>query len=172
MAKKCPPGFICFENITLIVIIAILGISIYYFIQYGLNKEKDSPRIIEKHNSNIYVPAPVHQHNIQVPVTVRTQRMEVNYRQVGILTRVNGENTILPLFGRMVNTSRTKWQYYTMNDSNNSIRLPINVNGRSGGDEYGVDELYNGDTVYVEGYDDVFKATIYKNDRFMYNDAI
>ena len=56
-----------------------------------------------------------------------------------------------------------------MNESNNSIRLPINVKGRNGTDEYGVDELYSGDTVYVEGYDEVFKATIYKNSNFYYS---
>jgi len=94
---------------------------------------------------------------------------EFVYKQVGILTRVNGPNLILPLFGRMINTSRVKWQYYTMNESNNSIRLPINVKGRNGTDEYGVDELYSGDTVYVEGYDEVFKATIYKNSNFYYS---
>jgi hypothetical protein len=55
-----------------------------------------------------------------------------------------------------------------MNDSNNSVRLPISVNGKSGNDEYGVDEIYNGDTVYVEGYNDIFKATIYKNNNFNY----
>lgn len=170
MAKKCPPGFICFENITLLIILIILIIGLYYYIQYVLNNNKNqNTKIIETQTSNIFIPQPS---QMQIPVTVRTQRMELNYRQVGILTRISGENTILPLYGRMVNTSRTKWQYYTMNDSNNSVRLPINVNGKSGGDEYGVDELYNGDTVYVEGYNEIFKATIYKNDRFSYNDSI
>ena len=55
-----------------------------------------------------------------------------------------------------------------MNDSNNQVRLPINVNGKSGSDEYGVDELSNGDTIYVQGYNDIFKVTIYENNRFTY----
>ena len=56
-----------------------------------------------------------------------------------------------------------------MTDNNNIVKLPISVNGKSGSDEYGVDELYSNDTVYVEGYDDVFKATIYKNNNYYYS---
>ena len=107
-------------------------------------------------------------HTVNAPVTINTQRMEIDYKQIGILTRVNNKETILPLYGRMVNTSRVKWQYYTMNDSNNQVRLPINVNGKSGSDEYGVDELSNGDAIYVQGYNDIFKVTIYENNRFTY----
>ena len=56
-----------------------------------------------------------------------------------------------------------------MNDSNTTVALPINVKGQSGTYEYGVDELYNGDTVYVEGYDEVFKVTIYKTSNYYYS---
>ena len=167
MAKKCPPGFICFENITLLIILIILIIGLYYYIQYVLNNndKNQNTKIIETQTSNIFIPQPS---QMQIPVTVRTQRMELNYRQVGILTRVSGENTILPLYGRMVNTSRTKWQYYTMNDKSNAIKLPMSHNGRSCTSEYGCDELMSGDTVYVEGYNDAFKVTIYENSQPRY----
>ena len=36
-------------------------------------------------------------------------------------------------------------------------------NGRSCTSEYGCEELMNGDVVYVEGYKDAFKVTIYEN---------
>jgi hypothetical protein len=29
--------------------------------------------------------------------------------------------------------------------------------------EYGVDEIYGGDVIYVQGYNDIFLATIYEN---------
>ena len=45
----------------------------------------------------------------------------------------------------------------------NAIKLPMSKNGRSCTSEYGCDELMNGDTVYVEGYKDAFKVTIYEN---------
>jgi hypothetical protein len=44
-----------------------------------------------------------------------------------------------------------------------NAKLPISVNGRSCTGEYGCDSISNGDTVYVEGYDDTFRATIYEN---------
>ena len=173
MAKKCPPGFICFENITLISIVIVLSVILYYYLS-NIRKiadkttvnQSDKIYITKLDNSNISR-LPIYNSNIP-RLPVYTQGREFVYRQVGILTRLNGPDTILPLYGRIINTSRDKWQYYTMNDSNNSVRLPISVNGKSGNDEYGVDEIYNGDTVYVEGYNDIFKATIYENNRFNY----
>jgi hypothetical protein len=76
---------------------------------------------------------------------------------------VNGPETILPLMGRPLFTNRDKWQFYTMSDKNNSIKLPVTNAGKSCTGEYGCDNLYNGDTVYVEGYNDAFKVTMYDN---------
>ena len=56
---------------------------------------------------------------------------ESSYQQVGILTRMNGVETILPLMGRTLLTNRSKFQYYTMSDKFNSIKLPISKGGRS-----------------------------------------
>ena len=70
---------------------------------------------------------------------------------------------ILPLMGRPLFSNRDKWNFYTMSDKNNMIKLPVTVKGKSATNEYGVDNLYNGDTVYVEGYNDAFKVTVYDN---------
>lgn len=86
-----------------------------------------------------------------------------SYVQIGILTRKQGEK-ILPLMGRPSVVQRNKWQYYTMSDSNTSVRLPVSRGGRSCTSENGCDEIMNGDTVYVEGYQDAFHATVYEND--------
>ena len=48
------------------------------------------------------------------------------------------------------------------------IKLPLTYKGRSCTNEYGCDKLYNGDTVYVEGYNDAFKTTVYENDIMRY----
>jgi len=100
-----------------------------------------------------------------IPINVRTQGppINTNYRQVGLLTRVNGKETILPLMGRPLQKNRDKWQFYTMSDKNNSVKLPISFKKKSCTGEYGCDNIYNGDTVYVEGYKDAFQATIYDN---------
>lgn len=105
-----------------------------------------------------------------VPINVRTQGVDTNYRQLGILTRVNKNDkkeTILALLGRPLITNRCKWQYYTMETKNN-IKLPIISNGRSCTNEQGCDELYQNDIVYVEGYNEPFKITMYDNNTMKY----
>ena len=106
--------------------------------------------------------------NQKVPINISTRAVDVNYRQVGILTRENGKETILPLMGRPLYTNRDKWQFYTLSDQNNSIKLPITFKGKSCTNEYGCDNLYNGDVVYVEGYNDAFKVTSYDNNTMKY----
>ena len=109
-----------------------------------------------------------------VPINVSTNIGAVpsgtTYRQMGIITPLNGtsKDNILPLMGRPLYAGRDKWQYYTMSDQNNSVKLPIVRSGRSCTNEYGCDELYNSDTVYVEGYNQAFKITIYDNDTIKY----
>lgn len=103
-----------------------------------------------------------------VPINVPTRGFRSEWKQKGILTRINGEETILPLMARPLYSNRQKWQYYTMSDKNNSVKLPVVKNGKSCTNEYGCDEIFNGDTVYVEGYGDTFKATIYENNSAEY----
>ena len=55
-----------------------------------------------------------------------------------------------------------------MNDKNNAIKLPVSKNGKSCTSEYGCNDLFNGDVVYVEGYNDSFKVTMYENQKLSY----
>ena len=105
---------------------------------------------------------------VGVPINVSTQGVDTTYRQVGILTRMNGQEMILPLMGKPLFSNRDKWNFYTMSDKNNMIKLPITHKGKSCTNEYGCDNIYNGDTVYVEGYNDAFKATVYDNQVMKY----
>ena len=108
----------------------------------------------------------------KIPINVSTNvgAVDAEYRQMGIITPLNGssKDSILPLMGRPLYTNRNKYQYYTISNQHNNVKLPVSVKGKSALDEYGVDELYNGDTVYVEGYNDAFKATIYSNNIMRY----
>ena len=103
-----------------------------------------------------------------VPINVRTQGVESDYRQIGILTRITGEETILPLMGRPLIYGRDTWNFYTMSDKNNMVKLPITFKNKNCSGEYGCDNISNGDTVYVEGYNDAFKVTMYENNTMRY----
>lgn len=113
---------------------------------------------------------PMHDVRGVIPINVKTRGFNTEYRQVGILTRQNGtDGMILPLMGSRVMSGRDKWNYYTIsNNGNINTKLPISVAGRSCTNEYGCDEIYNNDTVYVEGYKDVFIATVYENGTLPY----
>jgi hypothetical protein len=107
---------------------------------------------------------------LKVPINIESRGLTTEYQQVGILTRSNNSNDmILPLMGRRNLAGRDKWQYYTISNTGNlNTKLPISVNGKSCTSEYGCDQVYNGDMVYVEGYKDTFNATIYENNLFRY----
>ena len=105
-----------------------------------------------------------------VPINVSTNigAVDTSYRQLGILTATNSKGKILPLMGRPLFTNRDKWQYYTMSDQNNSVKLPVSRNGRSCTNEYGCDRLFNGDTIYIEGLNEPYRVTMYDNDTIKY----
>lgn len=103
-----------------------------------------------------------------VPVNIETRGLSQDYTQMGILTREK-DDLILSLMGRRLVSGLDKWQYYTISNTGNmNTKLPIKVRGKSGSSEYGCDSLMSGDIVYVEGYQDTFKATIYENGTFSY----
>jgi hypothetical protein len=105
-----------------------------------------------------------------MPINVSTSAVDTSYRQLGILTPLNGSSrdSILPLMGRPLFTRRSKFNYYTISNQHNNVKLPISVNGRSGLSEVGVDEIFNGDTVFVEGTNEAFKVTIYESETIKY----
>ena len=105
-----------------------------------------------------------------VPINIPTNvgAVDTQYRQLGILTSTNSKGKIIPLMGRPLFTNRDKWQYYTMSDQNNSVKLPVSRNGRSCTNEYGCDRLFNGDTIYIEGLNEPYRVTMYDNDTIKY----
>ena len=184
MAKRCPPGVICIENITVIFLISIFVIVAIYYFSIQKKNLKQPKQIIIREIVNNNIPNP--QRNVLlnpftpplrdggffppttgdprgIPINIKTRGYDDHFRQVGLLTRINGPETILPLMGRPLHSNRNKWQFYTMSDKNNSVKLPVSRNGKSCTNEYGCNDLFNGDTIYTEGYNDAFKVTIYDN---------
>lgn len=202
--KKCPPGVICIENITVLIFIIIFGI-IGYLAHLGMRgtttnihdkiiiKEAPSgtirqipsypynnlpedvllnPYVPPLKDERYFIPELTRRPPGTIPINISTNigAVDTTYRQLGLLTPLNGVNkdNLLPLMGRPLFTNRQKYQYYSISNQHNNIKLPVFVKGRSGTAEYGVDQLFNGDTVYVEGYNEAFKVRAYDTDTIKY----
>jgi len=210
MTRKCPPGVICVENVTLTLLFIILLVLIC-FIYMNTNKNvtvndndhitvenkqetggwfggflpswpynnlpKDvllNPYAAPYRDERYFVPEVTYVPPNAVPINVSTNIGAVpsgtTYRQMGIITPLNGtsKDNILPLMGRPLFTNRDKWQYYTISNQHNNVKLPISFKGRSALNDYGVDQIFDGDTIYVEGYNEPFRVTVYENDTIKY----
>ena len=201
MGKKCIPGVICIENMTLFILFVLVIILTYmYYTNIVKIQQQQKPTTttekiiivsqppslagISTRNDILndpYVP-PLKNDGYyfssnsgdiraapQVPVNIETRGLNTQYSQIGILTKSSNDDLILPLMGRRHMSGRDKWQYYTISNTGNlNTKLPISVNGKSCTSEYGCDQIMNGDSVYVEGYKNTFKATVYENNMFSY----
>ena len=195
--KKCIPGLFCMENMTMFLLFVLIITVIYmYYINivkpniHSSNKTSFSqpvilmtppvqdvaPEILAPVSTrtqplvNLHSP-PLKQEGGIAAINIPTRGPELEYTQTGILTRDNsGDDLILPLMGRRSSNGRDKYQYYTMTNNAGNIhtKLPISVKGKSCTSDLGCDEIFNGDVVYVEGYKDTFRATIYENMLYKY----
>jgi len=224
--KKCPPGVLCVENVSIVFLVLctfIIGYLIYANTgskSVTVNNHPSEKIVIkdtERENYgggwftswmpswpynnlpmfsdpllNPYAPplrderyfVPSFNYNPRhydprfnappgvVPINVSTNvgAVDTNYRQLGILAPSNGssKDNIIPLMGRPLFTNRDKWQYYTSGNQHNNIKLPVSKAGKSCTNEYGCDRLDNGDTVYIEGANEVYRVTMYDNDTIKY----
>ena len=196
--KRCPPGVICLENATMMFLV-ICVIAIGYFVYTRLNQpiviqnnriqrnfRSDSVRNNSVRNDdsldvlrNPYSPPLNDERYFQnesrgMPINMSTTAVDSTFRQVGILTPLNGssKDSILPLMGKILFARRDLWNYYTISNQHNNVKLPVSVKGRSALNEHGVDKVFDGDTVYVEGMNQPFKATIYENTIMRYLPAL
>ena len=106
--------------------------------------------------------------SLKMPINIETQSVDTNYRQIGILTRIdNAKEMILPLMGRPLITHRDKWNFYTIGE-NNMIKIPIVHKGVNCTSSLGCNDLYSGDIIKIEGYNSDFKVTLYENNTLKY----
>ena len=117
--KKCPPGVICIENFTIfIIIILVVGLCYFFFSKNqninistnlrnnedtGSNQNQNSlfglgflPSYPYNNNNNDvllnpYAP-PLRDERYAVPINVSTTAVDTSYRQIGILTPLNGSS--------------------------------------------------------------------------------
>jgi hypothetical protein len=190
--KKCPPGVICIENVSFSFIIICLLIIVYFVYSFTKNnnnnnnnnnnvysqervivREKRYPESWPNFNQdpllNPYTP-PLRDDSYYINIPTNPGSIDTNYRQLGLLTPVHGnsKDNILPLMGRQLFTNRDKWQYYSTSNQHNNVKLPLMKNGRSCTNEYGCDQIFSGDIIYVEGVNEKYKVTMYDNATMRY----
>lgn len=112
-----------------------------------------------------------------VPINVPSRGYVGGYQQLGAITRVgdsgdatatNDRNSLLPLFGRPLYNGSKKWTYYTTSENRAMIKLQISVNGRKCNEDFGCDELYDGDIVDIKELGGQYKVSIYDYDKPRY----
>lgn len=147
MPRKCAPGVICIENMTLFVLVAIFILLFTIFYNQYMRQRKQRTKTLGTktlviHHPNVttrgdtfndpYAP-PLKNDGlyfrgdssdirgvpppIQVPVNIETRGVTSSYSQIGILTNSGPETLILPLMGRRHMAGRDKWQYYTISNT-------------------------------------------------------
>ncbi len=103
----------------------------------------------------------------RVPINIATQGEPTGFQQVGILIQQDGtgnNQTKLPLYGEQIYPRSREWRYYVGSDNYQSVKLGLSYQGRDSMDRHGIQELYDGSIVDVQGYDSKFVVSMYKLD--------
>ena len=94
-------------------------------------------------------------------INIPTRGCPEETKQIGVLTSSNLDTTI-PLYGRRLWNGSSKWNYFTRNDKFVSVVLPVMNCGRDCSEEYGCNEIYDGDAVSVpQVSNEPLKVTLY-----------
>jgi hypothetical protein len=150
--------------LTILVIVYIINMIMHqnYLLYNNIVKK---PQIIEIQNDKTDAPYKVNEES-QLPI-IATKGIPTEFNQIGILTN-STKDKILPLFGRRVYSSSSKWNYYTTTGTYHNISLPLINNKRECDNEYGCDELSTNDTLYIDELNDTFTVKLYKTRQYFY----
>jgi hypothetical protein len=191
MARKCPTGFVCTDMSTLwmVVIVALLIVGGVWWSTKRVEalevRSEPAPKVYVVQAPPTQVPSsqmirpdlypePVQRMGFGIPSLATRGPVAGPVQQVGILAAEGGssssaapDRTILPLFGRELDSRRGRWNYYTRTDGSNPVQVPVRVRNRVCDDDTnGCEEVYNDDSVHVPALGRNFKATIYRKSIF------
>jgi hypothetical protein len=106
-----------------------------------------------------------------LPINIPTRGENTGYQQVGILIEENAPDAgkkILPLYGEQTFRGSNNWRYYTGTDGFQSVKLPVIHKKKNCQDEFGCEEIYEGDNINIPAYEKPYKASLYKIDKPRY----
>ena len=120
------------------------------------------PNVVHSHPPCQPLQKPHVQHIQNIPYTRRIMSgVPMEYTAVGYL-KGDGADVIYPLFGRASPTNSNRWNYHTITDKLSSVRLPVHsTDGRDCTLDMGCDELYDGHTVTIPGFSNIFHVHVY-----------
>ena len=136
---------------------------------------KDHERIINP----LLPPERSYENTYGIPINIPSRGFSGGFQQVGALYKnqiANNEKVIgnspdtviIPLFGRPLYPGANKWNYYVTSDKYAMVNMPFLFKGKKTDDQYGVDELYEGDVITLPEYNGEFVVKIYQYDKPRY----
>lgn len=173
MTKKCLPGMVCLENITILILVVTMAI-VCWLIYTNMSRPYDaigpppqmggSPFGFSDMPMTAFGSGPMRgpYGGDPWPINMSTRPMSIGsgeFTDCGVLLPNSDGGDVLPLLGRQL-SNRQKWQYYCISNQRNAVRLQLYVGGNGNGkrqgnrnamQDNGVDELNDGDRVTVQG---------------------
>ena len=195
--NTCPNGYICINHFQSIILIIIV-LAVVYTLNNENYKRIFSNKLEVQHTPPPQVNyAEDHEHNSNnhdmrvvsnplypplkrgIPINIETRESGGDYQQLGILSKnsINnddktpGNNTdsvVLPLYGKPTYKGSNKWLYYTETDKHHPVKIPVMHKNKDCTDDYGCDELYDGEAVSIASYNGDFNVKIYKMNKPRY----
>jgi len=92
-------------------------------------------------------------------VSIATRGSPDPYQQMGVITGSDGK--VLPLYGRRTAPRSDRFQYYTRTDTYNPVALPVTFKKRDCQDQVGCEEVFDGDSIRMQGTGDEGKVKLY-----------
>lgn len=136
---------------------------------------KDHERIINP----LLPPERSYENTYGIPINVPSRGFSGGFQQVGALYKnevtdagkVIGnspDTVIIPIFGRPIYPGGNKWNYYVTSDKYAMVKMPFMYQGRKSDDQYGVNEIMDGDIINLPEYNGEFVVKIYQYDKPRY----
>ena len=192
MNNTCPNGYICINHFQGIMIIIVVLAVLYVFnndnykSMFGKQMQHPiqpiQPNSLDSHNNHdrkvisnpLYPPL-----QRGISINEETRESGGDYQQLGILSKNainNGEGTpgnntdsvVLPLYGKPTYRGSNKWLYYTETDKLHPVKIPVTYKNKDCTDDYGCEEIYDGNDVVIPSYNGDFKVKIYKMNKPRY----
>ncbi len=198
--SKCPPGTFCIENFTMLFVVILIGILLYFVYLHCNNFSEMNSRISLSQNSSF-----LHYHNNLAP-HLHYQKPQssydmlrpimdpkISYNETPNDTLMNpyspplqynqphnyrqigylkNENQSNKMFPIFAKPIHTRRDKWYYYTIYDNIKLPIYSNGRKCSSEHGCDSLMNGDQISLENMSEPYRVHLYDNHTLSYDPSI